>query len=114
MLAEHVDQLGFEQTARIVAAFEASVAGAPAEIERLALAGERRALAAIAHRLKSSSMHVGLARLSKLAGALETRALGESQDVGGAAAELAAACRDGLASLERSFARIRERQPANI
>ncbi len=46
VLAEHVDQLGFEQTARIVAAFEASVASAPAEIERLAQAGERRALAA--------------------------------------------------------------------
>ena len=59
-------------------------------------------------------MHVGLARLSRLAGALESRALGESQHVSGAAAELAAACRDGLASLERSFARIRERQPANI
>jgi len=114
VLAEHVDQLGFEQTARIVVAFEASVASAPAEIERLALAGERRALAAIAHRLKSSSMHVGLARLSRLAGALETRALSESQDIGGAAAELAAACRDGLASLERSFDRIRQRQPANI
>ena len=81
VLAEHVAQLGFEQTARIVAAFEASVAGAPAEIERLALAGDRRALAAIAHRLKSSSMHVGLARLSRLADTLETRALGESLDV---------------------------------
>jgi signal transduction histidine kinase/CheY-like chemotaxis protein/HPt (histidine-containing phosphotransfer) domain-containing protein len=114
VLAEHVDQLGFVQTARIVAAFEASVASAPAEIERLALAGERRALAAIAHRLKSSSMHVGLARLSSLAGALESCALNESQDVSGAAADLSAACRDGLASLERSFARIRERQLANI
>ena len=114
VLAEHVDQLGFEQTARIVAAFEASVAGAPAEIECLAQAGDRQALAAIAHRLKSSSMHVGLARLSKLADMLETRALSESQDVTGAAAELAAACRDGLASLERSFACMRERQPANI
>ena len=114
MLAEHVDQLGFEQTARIVAAFEASVAGAPAEIECLAQAGDRRALAAIAHRLKSSSMHVGLAGLSKLADMLETRALSKSQDVTGAAAELAAACRDGLASLERSFVCMRERQPANI
>ena len=114
VLVEHVDQLGFEQTARIIAAFEASVAGAPAEIEQLALAGDRRALAAIAHRLKSSSMHVGLVRLSKLADMLETRALGESLEVRGTAAELAAACRDGLASLERSFARIRERQPANI
>jgi len=114
VLAEHVDQLGFEQTARIVAAFEASVAGAPAEIERLALAGDRRALAAIAHRLKSSSMHVGLARLSQLADALETRALSESLDVASTAAELAAACRDGLASLGQSFARIRERQLANI
>jgi CheY-like chemotaxis protein/HPt (histidine-containing phosphotransfer) domain-containing protein len=114
VLAEHVDQLGLEQTARIVAAFEASVADAPAEIERLALAGDHHALAAIAHRLKSSSMHVGLVRLSQRAGALEARALGESLDVGGPAAELAAACREGLASLEVSFARIREGQLANI
>ena len=113
VLAEHVDQLGFEQTARIVAAFEASVAGAPAEIERLALSGERRALAAIAHRLRSSSMLVGLARLSRLAGALESCALDEAQDVGGAAAELAVACREGLVSLGLSVARLRERQPAN-
>ena len=114
VLAEHVDQLGFEQTARIVAAFEASVADAPAEIERLAQAGDRRALAAIAHRLKSSSMHVGLVRLSQRADTLETRALGPLLVVGGAAVELAAACREGLASLEQAFARIRERQLANI
>jgi signal transduction histidine kinase/CheY-like chemotaxis protein/HPt (histidine-containing phosphotransfer) domain-containing protein len=114
VLAEHVNQLGFEQTARIIAAFETSVAGAPAEIERLALAGDRRALAAIAHRLKSSSMHVGLARLSQLAGALEAGASGESLDVAATAVALAAACRDGLVSLERSFARIREGQPANM
>jgi HPt (histidine-containing phosphotransfer) domain-containing protein len=114
VLAEHVDQLGFEQTARIIAAFEASVADAPAEIERLALAGDWRALAAIAHRLKSSSMHVGLVRLSQLADTLETRASGESPEVEATAADLAAACRDGLAVLGRSLARIRERQPANI
>ena len=114
VLAEHFNQLGFEQTERIVAAFEASVADAPEEIERLALAGDRRSLAAIAHRLKSSSMHVGLARLSKLADTLETRALGESPEVGATATELAVACREGLASLGQSFARIRERQLANI
>ena len=114
VLAEHVAQLGFEQTASIVAAFEASVADAPAEIERLMTADDRRALAAIAHRLKSSSMHVGLARLSRLADLLETRALSELPEVGVAAVELAAACREGLASLRRSFARIRERQLANI
>ena len=114
VLAEHVDQLGLEQTARIVAAFEASVADAPEEIQRLARTDDCRALAAIAHRLKSSSMHVGLVRLSRLAGALEAGASGESLNVAAMAAELAAACRDGLASLEQSFARIRGRQPANI
>jgi signal transduction histidine kinase/DNA-binding response OmpR family regulator len=112
-LAEHVEQLGLEQTARIVAAFEASVAEAPAEIERLAQAGDRRALAEVAHRLRSSSMHVGLVRLSRLAGGVETRARGETQDVAGPAAELAAACRDGLVALERAFAAIRAGQPAN-
>ena len=112
-LAEHVDQLGLEQTARIVAAFEASVTDAPAEIERLARAGDRRALAEVAHRLKSSSMHVGLVRLSRLAGSVETRARGETQDVAEPAAELAAACRDSLVALERAFAAIRTRQPAN-
>jgi signal transduction histidine kinase/DNA-binding response OmpR family regulator len=114
VLAEHVKLLGLEQTAQIVSAFEATVASAPVEIERAAESGDRRALADIAHRLKGSSTHVGLARLSRLAGGVEARARGEARDVAGPAAELAAACRDGLAALEQAFALIKERQPANM
>ncbi len=113
VLSEHVAVLGLDQTARIVATFEASVADAPAQLERLASAGERRELAEIAHRLKSSSLHVGLIRLSERASALELGARDEAQDIVAPANEVAAACRGGLAALKRRFAEMAEAQPAN-
>jgi HPt (histidine-containing phosphotransfer) domain-containing protein len=113
VLAEHVEVLGFEETARIVATFEASVAEAPIEIERLAHRGERRALAELAHRLKSSSLHVGLTPLAEHAGALELAARGETTDLTASAKDLAAACRSGLTALRRAMARIAADQPAN-
>lgn len=113
VLAEHIELLGLEQATRIVATFEESVAKIPGEIERLASSGQRQALADLAHRLKSSSMHVGLARLSDRAGALELLARSEKPDIVEPALDLAAACRGALVSLNRSFARMSKGQPAN-
>ena len=113
VLAEHVNLLGFEQARRIVSAFEASVATAPEDIERLTAGGEHEKLAEIAHRLKSSSLHVGLLQLSDRAATVERLAKTEDDDLAPAANELAADCRRGLAALKGVFAGIAETQPAN-
>jgi signal transduction histidine kinase/DNA-binding response OmpR family regulator len=113
VLAEHVNVLGFEQTKRIVAAFEISVATAPEDIERLTRTGEHAKLAEIAHRLRSSSLHVGLLQLSDRAATVERLAKTEDDDLAPVANELAAGCRRGLAALRRAFDRIAEVQPAN-
>jgi CheY-like chemotaxis protein len=113
VLALHVDMLGLDQTARIVAAFESTIAGVPEEIEQLAFAGERGNVANLAHRLKSSSLHVGLLQLSKDAAALEGLAQNGDDDLAASAGTLAAGCRDGLAMLKRSFAELAAGQPAN-
>ncbi|WP_170153161.1 hybrid sensor histidine kinase/response regulator [Roseiarcus fermentans] len=112
-LAEHVKLLGLEQTRRIVSAFEASVANAPEDIERLTTAGEHDKLAGIAHRLRSSSLHVGLLQLSDRAATVERLAKTEDDDLAPVANELAADCRRGLAALRQVFARISAAQPAN-
>lgn len=113
VLAEHVKVLGLESTSRIVAAFESSLAGVPDDVERLAAGGEHGKLAEIAHRLKSSSMHVGLFQLSDRAAALERLARNSDDDVTSTAGALAAECRKGLLQLKASFARISDAQPAN-
>ena len=113
VLAEHVSVLGFEQTKRIVSAFETSVANAPEDIERLTGTGEHDKLAEIAHRLRSSSLHVGLLQLSDRAATVERMAKTEDDDLAPVANELAAECRRGLAALRQVFARIAKTQPAN-
>jgi CheY-like chemotaxis protein/HPt (histidine-containing phosphotransfer) domain-containing protein len=114
VLGEHVDVLGFEQTARIVATFESSVASVPDEIEALAAEGECSKVANLAHRVKSSALHVGLVRLSDAAAMLERQARNENYDeLILSAGALAEECRMGLGALKRCFARIAEAQPAN-
>jgi signal transduction histidine kinase/CheY-like chemotaxis protein/HPt (histidine-containing phosphotransfer) domain-containing protein len=114
VLSGHVDVLGFEETAKIVSAFESSLVGAPEEIERMAANGECGKLADVAHRIKSSSLHVGLARLSDAAAMLERQARSEDyDDLVSSAGALAAECRKGLAVLKRSFVALSQAQPAN-
>ena len=113
VLAGHMDMLGLDQTARIVAAFESSIAGVPEEIEHLAAVGDRSKLVNAAHRLKSSSLHVGLLQLSKDAAALEGLARNGDDNLAASAGTLAVDCRDGLAILKRCFAELAAGQPAN-
>lgn len=112
VLRGHVDVLGFDQTARIVSAFESSLVGVPAEIERLAAAREGVKVANLAHRIKSSALHVGLLRLSERAATLERLARAKNRaELIPSASVLATECRNGLASLRRGFEALS--QPTN-
>ncbi|TBW38776.1 response regulator [Siculibacillus lacustris] len=113
VLAGHVAVLGAAPTGRIVAAFAATTADLPADLERCAATGDRAAIAEIAHRLKSASAHVGLAALAARAAAVETTARGTRDGaITGPANDLASACRDARALLDRTWRRLGEAQPA--
>ncbi len=113
VLAGHVAALGLAETGRIVATYLAGTRDLAARLDHLADSGDRRAVADVAHRLKSSSLHVGLARLSNEAAAVERAARSEAGVPADAAGDLAATCRAAIVALDASWTRISEAQPAN-
>jgi signal transduction histidine kinase/DNA-binding NarL/FixJ family response regulator len=107
-LTAHIAALGAAETGRIVDTYLAGTRDLAAQLARLG-DGDAAALAEIAHRLKSSSLHVGLNRLS--AAAAETERLARAGGAApGAAMTLAAACRTGVAALEAGWPRLSRRR----
>jgi signal transduction histidine kinase/DNA-binding response OmpR family regulator len=112
VLSGHVDALGFEHAAGIVATWRASVAAVPGGLTAASATGDRVAIAEIAHRLKSSSLHVGLMRLSSEAAVLEISARRTLDDLDGQVAQLCADLTAAEQALDAAWARVAERQPA--
>jgi signal transduction histidine kinase/HPt (histidine-containing phosphotransfer) domain-containing protein/ActR/RegA family two-component response regulator len=111
VLDGHLAALGAETTGRIVATFLATTADLADRLDRLDH-GDDRPLAEIAHRLKSSSLHVGLVRLSARAAEIETRIATGAAVAPGTAAALASDCRRAITTLDRAWSERREDQPA--
>jgi signal transduction histidine kinase/ActR/RegA family two-component response regulator len=112
VLAGHIAALGRDQTGRIVAAYRTGTRDLAAALDRIG-DGAPTELADIAHRLRSSSLHVGLGRLSGKAGDIERVIRSGGAVAPGTAADLAAACRAALITLDRHWAEMTELQPAN-
>ena len=110
VLAGHVDALGHDHAARIVATWRDSVAGLPDALGAAVTRGDRREVAEIAHRLKSSSLHVGLSRLSAGAASVEAAARAERGEID--VAGLCAMLGDSTRALEAAWRRMGELQPA--
>lgn len=111
VLAGHAAVLGADQTARIVATFNSATADLTRQLERSVAIDADEAIAEIAHRLKSSALHVGLGRLSALAAQVERAARDGSPDLDRPASALIDACRASPAVLERALQRTAAFQP---
>ena len=111
-LLDHVKALGRDHAARIVATYRDSVATLSHDLECLAETGDWARIAELAHRLRSSSSHVGLNRLAARAGEVERAARrtepGTAALVGGLALEL----EKSLAALDFTWRAIDADQPA--
>ncbi len=112
VLAAHVEALGFDHAARILAPWRASVASIPRALTDAAARGDRREVAGIAHRLKSSSQHVGLGRLSARAASTEAAMRADEEDLTAAAGDLRAALEEAAPALDATWTRIERAQPA--
>jgi signal transduction histidine kinase/CheY-like chemotaxis protein/HPt (histidine-containing phosphotransfer) domain-containing protein len=112
VLAGHVAALGVAETGRIVATYLSGTRDLADRLDRLAGNDDHRALADVAHRLKSSSLHVGLGRLSNEAAAVERAARSEAGTAAEAARDLATTCRSSIGALEASWTRLAAGQPA--
>jgi signal transduction histidine kinase/ActR/RegA family two-component response regulator len=112
VLAGHIAALGRDQTGRIVAAYLAGTRDLAAALDSIGDTAPAE-LAEIAHRLRSSSLHVGLGRLSAEAGEIERVIRSGGTVAPGTAADLAEACRAALVALDRHWTEMTELQPAN-
>lgn len=112
VISEHVEALGFEQTARIVKTWCESSATYPAAFERALSADDRPAIADLAHRLKSSSRHVGLLRVSAFAAETEQAARGAELSLPSRVNTLLEALTDGDVILAETWRALQVRQPA--
>ncbi|MDK9697385.1 MAG: ATP-binding protein [Siculibacillus sp.] len=110
VLMGHVEALGSGHAARIVATWRDSVAAIPEALAAAAARGARGEVAEIAHRLKGSSMHVGLRRLSVRAAETELEARTGEGDV--AVEDLCAALVEATGALDAAWRRIAGAQPA--
>ena len=112
VLAGHVEALGVDHAAHIVATWRASIASVAADLAAATTADDRHAVAEIAHRLKSSALHVGLTHLSAEAAALEVTARAADGALGGPVAGLCAALDESTRALDAVWEPMVRRQPA--
>jgi signal transduction histidine kinase/ActR/RegA family two-component response regulator/HPt (histidine-containing phosphotransfer) domain-containing protein len=111
VLGGHVEALGVELTAQIVATFRRTVEEAAGELAALMEAGDWPAVAATAHRLKSSARHVGCTCMGKAAADVEAAigADGSGETTAGVLA-LIAACSTAAETIDAAWARIAGRE----
>lgn len=112
VLMGHVEALGFEHAAGIVATWRQSVVAVPEDLTRAAANGDRIGVAGISHRLKSSSLHVGLERLSSEASVLEITARRTTGDLLGPVTALCATLEEAGRELDATWESVVRRQPA--
>ena len=112
VLGEHVAALGFEATGRIVDTWRRTTSTVGDDLTRALGARDRTAVAEIAHRLKSSSRHVGLGGLADRAAALERAARADASPIEGAVADLVTALVAADAALDAAWAEIAAAHPA--
>ncbi|NLH83510.1 MAG: response regulator [Phyllobacteriaceae bacterium] len=112
VLDEHVAVLGFEAAARIVETWRTTTASVAEDLGRASAKDARTEVAEIAHRLKSSSRHVGLVRLSDRAARVERTARGEATAIAEEVRDLVAVLAAARAALDATWGEIAAAQPA--
>jgi signal transduction histidine kinase/DNA-binding response OmpR family regulator len=105
VLEEHIAALGRDQTGRIVATYLAGTRALAGELDRIGDDDTAR-LGEIAHRLKSSSLHVGLRQLSAAAEEIEQAVRAGGGVPGRSTVRLAAECRAAFGVLEWTWRRL--------
>ncbi|MDR3494821.1 MAG: ATP-binding protein [Ancalomicrobiaceae bacterium] len=112
VLAEHVETLGYDQTGCIVAAWRGSLSDIATAMDRAIASGDRAAAGAIAHRLKSSSRHVGLIALTRMAGELERETRQPDMEPGPGLSRLKSLLLQSNEALDTTWAEFAACQPA--
>lgn len=112
VLTEHVAALGLAGAEGIVDTWRRTTRPTPDELVRAATAGARGDVAEIAHRLKSSSRHVGLVGLSDRAATVERLARKADEAIDAPVADLVAALRASAVALDGVWGEIARAQPA--
>ena len=112
VLAEHVALLGFDETATIVETWRRTTERIPDDLAQAVRDGARSETAEIAHRLKSSSRHVGLVGLADRAAAVERAARGGDEATAERVRDLVGALATARAALDATWADIAAAQPA--
>jgi signal transduction histidine kinase/CheY-like chemotaxis protein len=112
VLAEHVAVLGFAEAERIVETWRRTTLTLPDDLGRAAARGARIEVAEIAHRLKSSSRHVGLVGLSERAARVERLARSAAGGIDRPVRALVGVLAAARVALDAAWAEIAAAQPA--
>ncbi len=112
VLDEHVAALGLAGAESIVETWRRSTAATPDVLTRALETGARGEVAEIAHRLKSSSRHVGLVGLSDRAAVVERLARDADVPFDGPVRDLVAALVASRPALDATWAELARPQPA--
>ncbi len=112
ILAEHVAVLGLAEAERIVETWRRTTAPVAGDLARAAATGARAEVAEIAHRLKSSSRHVGLVGLSDRAALVERLARADGGRIEAPVGDLVATLAAARTALDGAWAAIAAGQPA--
>ena len=112
VMSGHVEQLGKDHAARIAATFRRSVAGLGETLEQLLAEGNIEQIGNLAHRLSSSSLHVGLSQLSAAAVAVEEAVNNREPDMSVHVGRLVLLLQKSLAAFDLAWPDTREDQPA--
>lgn len=100
VLRGHAAELGFAHALKIVQVFRQAVDRMAERLEQLAANNDRDEIATVAHRLASSSQHVGLVRLSEAAAAVETAVRQRDDTLPSRVANLVLVLQKSLAALD--------------
>ena len=106
VLREHVAALGVAAADQIVVTFRRSIAETARDLGAAIDQAHWPAVAAIAHRLRSSARHVGLVMLSRRAELVEHEAGRNGERAAALALELVLACAEASDLLDRTWVRI--------
>jgi signal transduction histidine kinase/CheY-like chemotaxis protein len=112
ILDDHVAALGFDGAARIVETWRRTTAPIDGDLARAAASGARIEVAEIAHRLKSSSRHVGLVGLSDGAARVERLARADGSSIDEAVHALVGDLVAARSALDAIWSAITAAQPA--
>ncbi len=112
VLAGHVEALGFAAAAQIVETWRRTTASADVDLVGAAGRGARGEVAEIAHRLKSSSRHVGLVGLADRAAAVERLARAGGGAIEDPVRDLVATLVAARGALDAAWAEIARAHPA--